>query len=133
MSDTEKLLTVLRRKFPDNTRLRDLSPSGSYRDDWKLIAAALQTDLAQLARILAAQFGISAAPLPLAPTAFAVQLVPEKIASGYGILPLREEAGSLVVALSSPFNNEGLERVQFISNRKLIVQLAPPRSTGHRA
>ncbi len=128
MSPISNLYAVAARAYPDCKTLEPLSGEQSIRLAWKQLAAAIGIDQWTLARAFAKEKGLDVADNLAATDSFAVLLVPEKLATDHLILPLYEEGGKLVVACAPPFDDDGLRRVQFVSDRILKVLVAPPEA-----
>lgn len=54
-----------------------------------------------------------------------LSLIPQALANKYSLIPIRKEAGELVIATSDPLNFYGLEDVRQIVGMTLNIQLAP--------
>ena len=55
----------------------------------------------------------------------AIELVPESVARENTMLPLTEEDGALVVVVHDPYDNEILEKLRFVLNRRVEHVIAP--------
>lgn len=126
MTATQILLAIVRRRYPDNAALKALTIAPTVREAWEQMSAAAGIDQWTLSGVIAKELGLDVADSTAAPDPFAVQLVPERLAREQLILPLRAAVNTLVVACAAPIQGGGIERVQFVSNRKLTLLVAPP-------
>lgn len=126
MSPVSMLCSLVRRAYPNEKAIASLSLDSNLRQAWRQLGAAAGVDPWTLAAAIAKQIGCESAQSVGTPDLFALQLVPERLASESLTVPLREENGLLVVASAAPFDDASLQRVQFVANRRLRVLVAPP-------
>jgi type IV pilus assembly protein PilB len=89
------------------------------RIDLEIIEQNLVSD-EMIARVYAEFFGMRYEDINLiSVNPEIVSLVTQDFVDKYAIIPLNERDGSLLVALSDPFDYEGMMRVQSIENRKI--------------
>ena len=117
---------LLRRAYPGNAAIAAIKADCDLRQTWKQAATAAGLDQWALAAVIARETGSEKLKGLGLPDLFALQLVPEKLASESLTVPLREEDGVLVVASAAPFDEPALQRVQFVANRRLRIMVAPP-------
>ncbi|MEC8493608.1 MAG: hypothetical protein VXZ39_01720, partial [Planctomycetota bacterium] len=78
-----------------------------------------------VATALAVQAGLEAVDLAhAAPEAEALEAVDGSAAHAYGVLPLRVEAGTLVVALADPMNSAVIEDLAFTTGLQVRAVVA---------
>lgn len=112
--------------FPDCKELSGLSLAGTLVQAWQSIARLLAVDTDELARKLAPVYGVAAADDLYGVQPEVLSLVPYNFCQSNTVLPLRMEAGALVVASADPLSRDVLERLGFLVNRPLKMVLAPP-------
>jgi len=129
MSDlTAWLLTVARDRYPERrAELENLTPAPRLMEAWRQVAAKSGVDDWELARAVALNFGLETTDLRTI-DAEAVQMLPERLARLHQILPLRDSADGLIVALANPTDEEALSQIRFASARLLRPQIAPPEA-----
>lgn len=93
--------------------------------EWEALSKALAVSPDELARRVAAHFGLPVADLS-AREPQVVKLLPEKVARDYTVVPLRVEGGKLVFATADPGNFEAEQAVEFSSGRRCTIEVAPP-------
>ncbi len=123
---TSALHILVTRAFPASEALRTLISDQSLVTAWKQLAVAAGVDKWALAGAIAKELSLEAPGSLNSPDPFAAQLLPENLAREYFMLPLREESGVLVVACAAPYDENGLQRVHFVTNRTLKVLVVPP-------
>ncbi len=126
LNSLELLKRAAMQVYPDHKELSALSLGGTLVQAWQSVSRLVGIDTEELARKLAPIFGVS-----LADDLYGVQpdtmgLVPYNFCQSNTVLPLRLEAGALVVASADPLNRDVLERLGFLVNRPLRMVLAPP-------
>jgi type IV pilus assembly protein PilB len=94
-------------------------------DAWSTLAQGCKLTDEQLAHLVAAHYRLGVANLDSA-RAELTQRIPEKIARKYGIFPLREENGHLVIATSDPTDHDAEQALRFASRKRPIFELASP-------
>ena len=123
---TAVLHVLVKRTFPAREALRTLAVDPSLVTAWKQLAAAAGVDKWALASAIANELGFEAPGSLKTSDPFAVQLLPESLAREHFVLPLREEAGMLIVACAAPHDENTLQRVKFVTNRALKILVVPP-------
>lgn len=107
------------------------------QDDERLGATAVRLGMItedQLVRALAAQLHIATIdPDAITPTEQALTLVPEAFATSRELLPLRYEAGGLVVAMADPTNIMLLDDVRTWTRVRDVEAVVAPRQPLLRA
>ena len=126
LNSMELLKRAVLQAYPDHKELSALAVDGTLVQAWQSMARLLAIDTVELARKLAPVYGV-----PLAGDLYGVQpevlgLVPFNFCQTNGLLPLRIEAGALVVASADPLNRDVVERLGFLVNRPLRMVLAAP-------
>jgi len=102
-------------------------PSGaSPSDRWLAICQAAHLSEQELARAVARHFDLPVANIARAEPR-AMRLIPEKVATRFGVLPLREDSRTITVATSDPRDLEMEEAVRFASGRLPRFEVAAPR------
>ena len=109
---TAVLHVLVKRTFPAREALRTLAVDPSLVTAWKQLAAAAGVDKWALASAIANELGFEAPGSLKTSDPFAVQLLPESLAREHFVLPLREEAGMLIVACAAPHDENTLQRVK---------------------
>jgi hypothetical protein len=97
----------------------------SLSDSWDIASRNLGVTIPELASTLAPTFGLAEANFETADPR-ALSLLPERIASKYHVLPLREDDRHVVVATADPTNIEVEHAIGFASGRRPIFELATP-------
>jgi hypothetical protein len=121
----ERLRGIVQRAYPDRPDVASVPLPGPLRDTWRNLARAAGVDVSDLAKAIARELDLDVAEDLGDIDPFATRLVPERIATEVLILPMRERDGTLIVAAACPFPGGGLQRVQFLADRKLKVLVAP--------
>jgi type II secretory ATPase GspE/PulE/Tfp pilus assembly ATPase PilB-like protein/ActR/RegA family two-component response regulator len=104
----------------------DFPPDASNEDIWAATASAAGVPQVDLARAVAAAFRTELADLGKAIPA-ATKLLPASIARKFGVLPLKDGDRFLLVATSDPTNHAAEQEIGFISGRKPVMAVAPPK------
>jgi type II secretory ATPase GspE/PulE/Tfp pilus assembly ATPase PilB-like protein len=94
-------------------------------DAWTTVAEACGLSDEALARFVASQYRLNIADLDTADSSLANR-IPERIARKYGVLPLREENGQLVIATSDPNDHDAEQALRFASRKRPIFEIAAP-------
>ncbi len=128
MTTISTLYMIVNRAFPGHKALQSLTQATNLKAAWNQLAAAAGVDGWAIAHAIAREMGLEVATNLESTESFSVLLIPERLASEHLLLPLFEEAGTLVVACASPFDENGLRRAQFVSDRKLKILVAPPEA-----
>jgi len=104
---------------------RELFESGSgYSTAYNLIQLGYATDI-EVAKSNARILGIPYSDLTLRSIPeTVVELMPESVCREYCVLPLGGSDGRLIVAMAEPNHLDTIEKLRFILNRDLIVQVA---------
>lgn len=97
---------------------------------WTAVADGCKLNDDQLAHLVAAHYRLGVANLEAANHEL-VQRIPQKIARKYGIFPLREENGHLVIATSDPTDHDADQALRFASRKRPIFEIAPPGAILH--
>ncbi len=97
----------------------------SLIDSWEIASRTLGIPAAELARAIAATFGLAEADFTRTEPR-ALGLLPERIARKYHVFPLREDDRHLVVATADPTNIEVEHAIGFAAGRRPIFELAAP-------
>jgi type II secretory ATPase GspE/PulE/Tfp pilus assembly ATPase PilB-like protein len=105
----------------------DLSTSASLPidDAWSAVADACRLSDDALTRLVAAHFRLGVADLDVSDPDL-VQRIPERIARKYGVLPLREDNGHLVIATSDPMDHDAEQALRFASRKRPIFEVVAP-------
>lgn len=112
--------------FAGHPDLGDLASDVSLAEAWKSVSRRQGIDGDALAVALAPIFGV-----PLAQDLYDVQpevlgLVPFHFCQSNTVLPLRIVDGALLLVSADPLNQEMVERLTFLANRPVRMQLAAP-------
>jgi type II secretory ATPase GspE/PulE/Tfp pilus assembly ATPase PilB-like protein len=92
---------------------------------WAAVADAGRLTDEALCRLVASHYRLNVADLESADPALASR-IPERIARKYGVLPLREENGQLVIATSDPNDHDAEQALRFASRKRPIFEIASP-------
>jgi hypothetical protein len=101
-SPVELLKSGVARAFPGRHDVASVRFDGSYAQAWQTFARMLGIDDAELARVLAPIFKLELAPRLDSVESGALVLVPFAFCQSQGILPLKVEQRTLVVATANP-------------------------------
>ena len=104
----------------------DLDPDAAAVEAWDQARRATGLTEQALAGYVADYFRFRVADLDRAESR-AKKLVPERLARQYTAYPLREDDRHLVVATSDPTDFAAEQALGFISGRKAVFEVAPPR------
>lgn len=104
---------------------RDLSDHPSLEEIWRALAKRNDVADGELAVQVAAAFKLPLANLEEI-TAEAIRSLPEKTVRKLGVIPLRIDGKSLVVALSDPHSIEIEQRLGFVTKLNLQFEVATP-------
>ncbi len=126
LNSLELLKRAVVQAYPANKELPALVLDGTLVQAWQGVARLLAIETEELARKLAPVYGVL-----LADDLYGVQpdilgLVPYNFCQANTVLPLRIEAGALVVVSADPLNRDVSERLGFLANRPVRMVLAPP-------
>jgi type IV pilus assembly protein PilB len=81
---------------------------------------------AEIARTLSIQLGIPYIDLESAVVEpMAIELVPEKLAKAFEVLPLSIERGVLTIVMADPLNFEAIQDLGFAADRNVVPTVAP--------
>ena len=103
----------------------DTAATVSIEDAWAEITEICRLDDDGLSQIVAAHFRLGTADLDHAHPDL-VARIPERIARKYGVLPLREDNGHLVIATSDPTDHDAEQALRFASRKRPIYEIAAP-------
>lgn len=119
------LLQLAISRFPQREALRSVSLPAAERDRWQLVCNLAGVSALELASVVATAHGLQTIA-PGRPARALARLVPEAMATRYGIVPASIEGDRLVVAASSPEVNAQLPDIRFASGRQVELRIAPP-------
>jgi type II secretory ATPase GspE/PulE/Tfp pilus assembly ATPase PilB-like protein/CheY-like chemotaxis protein len=125
-SPVEMLKRGVVQAFPNRQDVEAVRFDGSYAQAWQTFARMLGIDDAELARVLAPIFKLELAPRLDSIESGALVLVPFAFCQSQGILPLKVEQRTLVVATANPFASDMAERLAFMTSRPIRWVLAAP-------
>jgi type II secretory ATPase GspE/PulE/Tfp pilus assembly ATPase PilB-like protein/CheY-like chemotaxis protein len=125
-SPVEMLKRGVVQAFPNRQDVEAVRFDGSYAQAWQTFARMLGIDDAELARVLAPLFKLELAPRLDSIESGALVLVPFAFCQSQGILPLKVEQRTLVVATANPFASDMAERLAFMTSRPIRWVLAAP-------
>jgi type II secretory ATPase GspE/PulE/Tfp pilus assembly ATPase PilB-like protein len=94
-------------------------------DAWSAVVETSGLDDEELAHLVAAHFRLDLADLEHAAPDVGDRL-PERIVRKYGVLPLREDDGHLVIATSDPTDHDAEQALRFASRKRPILEIATP-------
>jgi type II secretory ATPase GspE/PulE/Tfp pilus assembly ATPase PilB-like protein len=121
------LITVARSAGVGAAESLFAAASLQIEDAWTTVADACQLSDDALAGLVAAHYRLGIADLDDGDPDL-TQRVPERIARKYGILPLREDDGHLVIATSDPTDHDAEQALRFASRKRPIFEVASPAS-----
>lgn len=121
------LRKVVAKAFPGRADVAALQFEGTLAQAWQAFSQLLAIQPAELARVAATAFGVSAAGSldKIEPAALA--LIPSAFCQAHTVLPLCIEAGQLVLATANPLDENVSERARFLAGKPLRWVLAPPQ------
>ncbi len=114
--------------FPNRHDVASVRFEGSYSQAWQTFARMLGVDDSELARVLAPIFKMEPAQRLDSVESSALALVPFAFCQSQGLLPLKLEQRTLVVATANPFESNVAERLAFLTSRPVRWVLAPPEA-----
>ena len=113
-----------------NAATLDCTPTTPESLAWSGVASHVGCAADQLARAVAPLLGVCAAEFASRDDQ-AARLLPEKVARRLGVVPMREDDRTIVVATANPLD-PGIEQgVAFASGRTAVFELADPESIEH--
>jgi type II secretory ATPase GspE/PulE/Tfp pilus assembly ATPase PilB-like protein len=101
-------------------------PGASQSESWLAICQVCSLNEQELTGVVAGHFDLPVANLARAEPR-AMRLIPEKVATQFGVVPLREDSRTITVATSDPRNLEMEEAIRFASGRRPRFEVAAPR------
>lgn len=117
--------TGLVSNLPKSRILSAISAEAETREAWDLAGKAFELSHEQLARIVAAAYG-----LPVANTRFlqpeAAGFLPEHVARQLGVVPVRHTEATIVIATANPLEGGVEGRVNGLSGRRTMLSVASP-------
>ena len=117
---------AIRQAYANRTDLIALKLDGTLAQAWQTVARVLAISTTELAHALAPVIGVPVATDLQQVEAEALNLIPFNFCQTHSVLPLRIEAGMLLLATADPMDRNVMERVGFLSNRHVRLMLAPP-------
>lgn len=104
-----------------------ISAATPLDEAWSAVTQAYGVTETDLAAQVAALFRLQPATMEgIEPRA--VKLLPEKLARKHNVLPIRETHNEIVVASSDPTDYNAEQAIQFTSGRRVVLQVAGPRT-----
>jgi type II secretory ATPase GspE/PulE/Tfp pilus assembly ATPase PilB-like protein/CheY-like chemotaxis protein len=126
MTPSERLRALAIAAFPQaEKKLADVKLARSARQVWRDLGLAADQEPWQLAAGIGQQLEVPVAENLNKPDPGVARLIPEQLARSTMIAPMREKSGRLHVACAFPFDGGGVRRVQFVSDRRLQLFIAP--------
>jgi type IV pilus assembly protein PilB len=120
------LRQAIGKAFPERAEAVNVPFDGSPSQAWQAFARLLAITPLELTKAVAPFYGVTAAgPLDKF-TSEALALIPSGFCQQNGILPLRIEDKTLVIATANPRDDNLTERTRFLANRPICWVLAPP-------
>ena len=118
-------------------RAARVTPSSTLRLDadltmeeaWLRTLDAAGLSDADLEQIVANHFHLRRADFARADASVSGR-IPEKTARRYGVLPLREQDGHLVIAISDPTDLDAKQALRFASRKRPVFEIAAPAAIG---
>jgi type IV pilus assembly protein PilB len=92
---------------------------------WMAVADGLRLTDEALARLVAAHYRLAVADLE-GSDGDLIARIPERVARKYGVLPIREDDGHLVIATSDPTDHDAEQALRFASRKRPVYEIAPP-------
>jgi type II secretory ATPase GspE/PulE/Tfp pilus assembly ATPase PilB-like protein len=124
----QALKRIVAQAYPDRADIATLTFDGTLTQAWQAFARLLGLDPEALARTIAPLYGVPAAGALDKVEAEALALMPSSYCQQHTILPLRIEAGRVVVATANPLDENVNERTRFLAGKPVNWVLAPPQA-----
>jgi type II secretory ATPase GspE/PulE/Tfp pilus assembly ATPase PilB-like protein len=135
LSPVEQLRAAAVRAFPTGKALKTIDLNGGRTEVWERLAKAAGVTDKAFAAAIAEILGLLPAD-NLEPDTGVLSRIPTALVRQEMLLPLREEAGLLVLATAFPFQGAGINRARFASGKSLDLRVTPPAELDeaiHRA
>jgi type IV pilus assembly protein PilB len=94
-------------------------------DAWSAVCYDCNIEEEHLARLVAQHYRLSMAELDKSDPALTAR-IPDKIARKYNVVPIREEAGHLVLATCNPTDHDAEQALRFASRKRPFFEIATP-------
>jgi type IV pilus assembly protein PilB len=119
------LLQLAIARYPQREALRSVSLPAIERERWKLVCNLAGISAGELAAVVADANGLRTVS-PGRPSRALARLIPETMATAFGIVPTAIEEERLIVAGSSPELSARLPDIRFAAGRQVELRIAPP-------
>ena len=125
MTGRHWLVTVARAGKLRGAEALNTPPNIGINDAWSAVGNQCDLDEDHLARLVAQHYRLGVAELDKSDPSLTSR-IPEKIARKYNVVPVREEAGHLVLATCDPTDHDAEQALRFASRKRPIFEIATP-------
>jgi len=126
--DLHDFMRAVRQAFPDRSGLKPAGADTNLTEAWLDCASALGMTPVELAQAVASHLGVEAAgPLGHQFNVEVLQALPVAFCQKHRVFALEASSHHMVIASSTPTDEEMLERARFLCGKPVKVRLAPPQ------
>jgi type II secretory ATPase GspE/PulE/Tfp pilus assembly ATPase PilB-like protein len=126
LNSLDSFKRLVQQAYPARSDVAGVALDGTFAQAWLSMARLLGVSTSQLAAALGPVMGVRLAGSLDNPEAAALDSLSSNYCQTNHVLPLRLEAGALVVATADPLNDSLREKTTFLANRSVRWVLAPP-------
>lgn len=125
MIENHWMRTIVRKRLGKETEVEPIDLGNTLMEVWDTASKLLHISDQDLISIIADHYNLQIADMANTDEILK-QLIPEKLARKYLVLPVFEDQHGLVIATSDPGNKAVLDNIRFVAGRNIIPAVSSP-------